>query len=198
MSDCQRPLKSCVTRLISLYIEESRIMRKLRTYACRLRVADRADERDMIRMFGGRGVTVYWIGGPIGSSPSPTPTGAGLRSPAGLGTNTPGRACCYPGPGHTNPAVYMSKSVDGSRPVPLPKSVDGAATPPRSQARRLFFLPPCLRRPPNVAGARMPTLHVVQDSAQGAYDVDSRMHAAPEPVRFFCQARVRRRASAFR
>ena len=62
------------------FIEESRIMRKLRTYACRLRVADRADERDMIRMFAvwWTGVTVYWIGGLIGSSPSPTPTGAGI------------------------------------------------------------------------------------------------------------------------
>ena len=111
MSDCQRPLKSCVTRLISLYIEESRIMRKLRTYACRLRVADRADERHMVRMFWwtGRDAVATAIGGPIGSSPSPTPTGAGLRSPAGLGTNTPGRACCYPGPGHKSRSVHVQK-----------------------------------------------------------------------------------------
>ena len=77
----------------------------------------------------------------------------------------------------------MSKSVDGARPVPLPKSVDGAAT--RLTSKAPFFL--LVSDDDPVAGARMPTLHVVHDSAQGAYDVDSRMHAAPEPVRFFAR-----------
>ena len=67
-------------------------------------------------------MTVYWIGGPIGSSPSPTPTGAGLRSPAGLGTNTPGRACCYPGPGHTNPQCTCPKAWMGPGLYPFPKA----------------------------------------------------------------------------